>query len=122
MRYILTIIFLTIAVNSGSAVEQIQLRPNESLVVGAGAMTCGKFAEDYRANPSRAEEFYTSWLLGFLNGLNTMSVANGLQLHELSPAIIEPAQAFVRSYCNEHPLALYIYAATQYAATLPIRP
>ena len=38
--------------------------------MGAGVSTCGRFAEAYRRNPNRAEEFYFSWAQGFMSGLN----------------------------------------------------
>ena len=122
MRFFLATMLLIASASSVVSAENIQTDADQMVVVGAGSVTCGNFAEQYRANPSRTEEFFTSWLLGFLTGLNAMSSLHHLHERDFSPALVGRAQSFVRSYCNEHPLAMYIEAATQYAGSLPLRP
>lgn len=91
-------------------------------VLGAGAFTCAEFAEQYRGSTASTETFYTSWLLGFLVGLNATASADGTPTRDYSSIDINHAQAFVRNYCNTHPLSMYARAAREYADTVPLLP
>ncbi len=42
----------------------------DSVARGLGSQTCAQFAEQYRANPQRADIAYISWAQGFMSGWN----------------------------------------------------
>lgn len=91
-----------------------------SAAQGAGNNTCGKFAEDYRKAPEQIEKSYFTWAQGFVTGLNT-SVVGELKKpgRDVVGIPLADQMAFVRTYCNEHPLAYYWQAALELYRLFP---
>jgi hypothetical protein len=102
--------------------EELIARKGESLILGAGSFTCARFANQYRSDPTGAETYYSSWLLGFLNGINTMAITTGMPKRDLNNLSIERAKNFMRNYCNDNPLKMYIDGARLFASSLPVQP
>ena len=57
--FTVTALCASLAIQTASAEEVV-------LAKGAGARTCGEFAEAYRKNPALAEQAYFTWAQGFL--------------------------------------------------------
>jgi hypothetical protein len=90
-----------------------------ALTAGTGSLTCGKFAQDYAHN-TRIEDIYFNWAQGFMSGVNVMETT--VEHHfpnDLSARPPEDLKSEIRSYCGEHPLALYIEAVAYTMSLLP---
>src|SRR5690242_5091702 len=86
------------------------LHAAESGGYGIGMQTCGEFAKDYAAHPDVTEGLYFAWAQGFISGLNFMATVVRLPAREISggdTASMESYRKSLRSFCNEHPTALY---------------
>lgn len=46
---------------------------NAQTTQGAGVSACGEFAKRYQASPKETEDYYFSWAMVFLSGMNTSS-------------------------------------------------
>jgi hypothetical protein len=88
--------------------------PQEDGSAGAGTSSCTQFAEDYRQDPQTWELVYFSWAQGAMSGLN----AGHRGRHLLARSTYDQ-EAFIRSYCNSHPLNNYSDAVTELYNTLP---
>jgi hypothetical protein len=89
-------------------------------VQGAGTATCGEFAQVYRLDPSRTELVFGSWAQGFVSGQNRVTLHSGRYV-DLSENKIEGQNAYLRRYCDEHPLAPFYKGVIEYYGTLPER-
>jgi hypothetical protein len=96
-------------------------------MMGAGASTCGKFAEMYRENPAIAEALAFSWAQGFMSSMNvarsvvSVSYPTAVQLN-LNSISLERQKSLIRAYCNEHPLDDYPSAVMKlYSLLEPIK-
>ena len=81
-----------------------------STAAGLGVQTCAQFTQDYRKDPKGFDDLYFQWAQGVLSGLNAgLSDSNKI---ELLPAGFGPEsqQAFIRLYCDQHPLQFYLQA------------
>jgi hypothetical protein len=76
-------------------------------LMGAGVNSCGTFAKMFAADPKRAGDFYFSWAQGFFSGQNTAALLANEPSKDLSSISTEEQEAFLRSYCDAHPLANY---------------
>ena len=76
---------------------------------GAGAQTCGEFAEHYRIDSGDAETGYFSWAQGFMSAWNIPIILDDGTYTDLDDSRfnIDAQQSHIRSYCDEHPLASY---------------
>lgn len=95
----------------------------ETTFTGAGAFTCGQFAEKYRQAPKVVEGIYFGWAQGFMSGLNASTFADHSPSRDLTSMSNESQQSFLRSYCNDHPLTSFYEAALQlYFKLTPVAP
>lgn len=69
---------------------------------GVGTGTCAIFASHYRGDPKLAELVYGSWAQGFLAGLNLST----REARNIAATTAREQFAYLRRYCDEHPLAL----------------
>jgi hypothetical protein len=91
----------------------------EAVVAGAGANTCAQFGQDYKKSPATNEEIYYNWALGFLSGMNAIAIINGTLKRDLQAMSPADEKQFLRTYCDEHPLELFMDAALELAPSLP---
>jgi hypothetical protein len=78
--------------------------------VGLGVQTCAQFTQDYRKDPKGFDDLYFQWAQGLLSGMN--AGLSDLNKIDLFPAGFGPEsqQAFIRLYCDQHPLQFYLQA------------
>lgn len=90
----------------------VELRA-QSLTVGAGAVTCGKFAQYYAEAPEIIETVYFTWAQGYVTGFARSLGAMGAKDLDLRPPGFgeKEQKHFVREYCTNRPLADYSEAA-----------
>lgn len=75
-------------------------------MMGIGTRTCGEFAKDYKNN-LEYEKAYFSWAEGYLSGLNFGLLAVHKPVRNLGGKPLDEQMAFVRRYCDQHPLTPY---------------
>jgi hypothetical protein len=92
----------------------------EAVAAGVGVRTCAQFAQDYKNNPANAETIYNNWALGFLSGLNAAADANGTPRRNLEAMSFNDKKQFMRDYCDQHPLQLYLDGVLQLGLSLPL--
>jgi hypothetical protein len=85
--------------------------------IGYGAATCRQFAQDYRLSVDE-EKIYFSWAQGFMTATN-LGNTNGTY-RDLSAWSVDDQSAFIRSYCNSHPLSNYGEAVFALLFSLPV--
>jgi len=86
---------------------------------GVGMHSCAEFAKSYMANPTAAEDIYFTWAQGFMSGLNLSDAASGRAYKAINGGDMATQKAYIRSYCDVHPLAQYVGAIVQLYTTLP---
>ena len=104
MRFCFVISLLLLGVASSAA---------QTVTMGLGAATCSQFASDYRRAPKTVETAYFGWAQGFLSGHNFAVLAHAKDsgvAPDLKSLSIEEQQAFIRQYCDSHPLGNYMDA------------
>ena len=109
MRYVLLLLPLMI---SAAYAEP-------SAVVGIGSRTCGQFAEAYKKSPSTTEIAFFTWAQGFMAGQNVSLMDRKEKARDLRAKSTESQEAFIRSYCDSHPLTGYWLATLVLFETLP---
>ena len=92
----------------------------EAIAAGVGVRTCAQFAQDYKNNPANAETIYTNWALGFLSGMNAAADAFGNPRRDLEAMSPDDKKQFMRDYCDQHPLQLYLGGVVQLGLSLPL--
>jgi len=92
----------------------------EAIAAGVGVRTCAQFAQDYKNNPTNAETIYTNWALGFLSGMNAAADAFGNPRRDLEAMSADNKKQFMRDYCDQHPLQLYLGGVLQLGLSLPL--
>jgi hypothetical protein len=88
----------------------------EMTLMGMGARTCSEFAKDYQESPQAAETLYVHWALGFMSGINQNRATTRKNLDGITS---DDKEAFIRRYCNDHPLVYYYEAVRELYSTLP---
>jgi hypothetical protein len=88
--------------------------------MGIGSVTCGKFAADFKKLPDTAENLYFTWAQGFMTGQNIFNVSSGSGARNLGATPVEEQEAFLRQYCNDHPLLFYWQGVLTLYLTLPV--
>lgn len=73
--------------------------------MGAGAGTCAEFAKGYRKSPRDVETLFFTWAQGWMTGVNQLAAGYGKPQRDLDSVTVEKQQAFIRQYCDKHPLA-----------------
>ena len=92
--------------------------------MGLGATSCGKFAELYRMDATRADEEFIDWVQGFMSGLNMALLLDkppGLTKN-LAAKSVKDHQQWMRTYCDQHPLSSVEQGALQLFFSLPNNP
>jgi hypothetical protein len=76
---------------------------------GAGVTSCAEFSKSYQATPKITEDYYFSWTMGFLSGMNASPYLSGKpeSVKRLNALSAEDAKRFLRLYCHRNPLAEY---------------
>ena len=116
-----TLIALTMVLTASVANAQ-QISVSRGLGVGS----CSQFVKEYEASTD-VENHYFSWGQGLMTGLN-LSLAqanrkgNSTIARNLSFWSTDEQKHFVRSYCDEHPLQLYMDAIVDLYQNFPTRP
>jgi hypothetical protein len=81
--------------------------------MGIGAMTCTQFANFYKTNAEEAETAFFHWAQGFMSGFNAAQVANKQATVNLAAMEQKEQKAFLRRYCDQHPLGDYVEGVLQ---------
>lgn len=87
---------------------------------GVGAEPCGQLADEYRRHPSDAENAMMHWAQGFMSGWN-MSLAPTGEYRDLAALSLDVQKHVLHAYCDEHPLAEFMKAATELYFRLPLK-
>lgn len=87
-------------------------------VVGIGTGTCGDFAGHYRRDSKTYELLYFTWAQGFISATNLTLYFGKQETYQLDPNSVEVYQAFVRRFCDQHPLKAYVDAVVALLSTL----
>jgi hypothetical protein len=90
-------------------------------MMGPGTKTCTQFGQDYTED-RLAEIAYFLWALGYMSGLNLAAVGTFQQYNNMGATSQEEQKAFLRRWCNEHPLAKYSDGVFELYQTLPNLP
>jgi hypothetical protein len=103
----------------------ILIRPTSSradvVISGAGSVSCGKIAEDYRKIPSDVEIWVMHWAQGFMSGANINQWTSNGQYRDLQAMTIEAQSRSLREYCDEHPMAEFVKAVLDLYGKLPLK-
>jgi hypothetical protein len=91
-----------------------------SEAAGVGVRTCAQFAKDYQNNPVNAELVYNNWGLGWLSGMNAAVQAVGKPQRDLAGMSFEDKKRFMREYCDNHPLQLYLMGVLEMFGSLSL--
>jgi hypothetical protein len=87
----------------------ISARADNTMFAGAGISSCATFAEQYRGSREVVELVYFSWAQGFMSGLNASDVKATGRARDISSMTTTEQKAYLRSYCDAHPLSEYMY-------------
>jgi hypothetical protein len=90
-------------------------------VLGPGTVSCAKFAEAYRNSPTNVENLFFAWAEGMMSGVNTAALEALGKYRDLSAMTIKEQQAYLRDYCDQHPLADYSEAVRGLFEKLPLK-
>ena len=88
--------------------------------MGAGSFSCSEFAEKYRHNPSHIDTLFFYWAQGYMSGLNIVRAGLQKPIHDMNAWSIDNQQQAVRTFCNEHPLAMFMEAVQNLYEKLPL--
>jgi hypothetical protein len=86
------------------------------LVQGPGTETCAEVAQYYRQDPKLAKALFFSWAQGFLSGVNMSSLPVTANVGAMT---VENQEAYLREYCETHPLMHYVEAVMALYTSLP---
>jgi hypothetical protein len=93
----------------------------ETVIAGAGALTCGQFANHYAKNP-QVELSYFAWAQGFMSSMNVSRADSPSPAYRDLSGPIEFQMSQIRIYCDDHPLAQYSDAVFDLFGSLPLLP
>src|SRR6516165_8207555 len=94
----------------GLIVTIAQTEPRKTFaLIGYGASTCAQFANLFKLDQG-FEDIYFSWAEGYLSGWNDAQLKTTKSFRDLSSLSTNEQQAFLRSYCDQHPLSGYLEA------------
>ena len=87
---------------------------NDLAGMGVGYMTCTQFADFYKDDAEGVETGFFNWAQGFMSGVNfgnfTDEHAVAGKTVNLAAMELKEQKAFLRRYCDQHPLAQYVDA------------
>lgn len=95
-------------------------KDDKAVFMGAGAVSCGEFAESFRRSTNSETLFFT-WAQGYMSGLNLALKTAGKPIRDLRAREANIQKQTIRSYCNSHPLDVYMSAVNALFITLPER-
>jgi hypothetical protein len=85
------------------------------MIVGAGVTSCGELAWIYREIPDKAADVelnVLTWAQGFISGFAAAREHDDAVMRNLHSMSVDGQTQWLRSYCNNHPLAQYGDAAS----------
>jgi hypothetical protein len=86
---------------------------------GVGASSCAEYAKAYRLDPHQTDQVYGSWAQGYISGVN---MGRRDLYADMGAKTSDEMDRFLRKYCNDHPLANFIDAATElWGSLFPLR-
>jgi hypothetical protein len=87
--------------------------------MGLGTTTCGRFANLYKEKPQEWEEYFFIWAQGYMTGFNAGQMLMGQPTSNLKGKTVPEQKAFIRQFCDTHPLGDYYEAV--FALLLSLR-
>jgi hypothetical protein len=112
VKLMLAVVFL--ALGSCSAFSA------EGVAAGIGISSCGQFANEYKKAPD-IETYYFYWAQGYMSAFNIGSIADQKAWRNLGAMTPEEQQRHLRSYCDKHPLGMYLDAVHDLLSALPYK-
>ena len=97
MRLLLAVCF-AIAMNAIAHAQQT------AVMKGTGSGSCARYAEAYRSAPDETDNFFLSWALGYMSGINSSKKEVFV---DLNAKTLDEMKGYLRQYCDAHPLANY---------------
>jgi hypothetical protein len=82
----------------------------DAAFAGPGASTCAEYADLARTSPTLADEIYISWAQGFLSAVNAEILSRFVLNLDSDHYPVSAQTAFLREYCDKHPLAVFVSA------------
>jgi hypothetical protein len=110
MRALLAVCF-AIATNAIACAEE------QTEATGAGVVSCSEYGKADRSDPNYADDFFLSWALGYMTGVNT---SNKDASSDLSAMTSDEMMRYLRRYCDAHPLADYGDGVRDLLNALPV--
>ena len=96
MRVLLAVCF-AIAMNAIACAQTAVMK-------GAGSGSCALYAEAHRSAPDETDNFFVSWALGYMSGINSL---NKDVFFDLNSMTLDEMKRSLRQYCDAHPSADY---------------
>jgi len=94
-------------------------RSEPMAMAGVGSVTCSKFAQDFRRSTD-TEVVYFTWAQGLMSGYNVSLLVAKDNARDLLAKPLDEQKAYLRSYCDRHPLQDYYQAVLNMYVTLPV--
>jgi hypothetical protein len=91
-------------------------------IEGLGANTCAIFARAYAQEPKYWEDGYLTWAEGMMTGMNLLLDGMHERTRNFAGMSIDDQKAFLRNYCDTHPLKPYVAAVSELFVALPLNP
>jgi hypothetical protein len=96
-----------IALLVSSAAQQCALAADDIVVWGSGGRDCATFTKGYKKEPDLEELLLTTWITGYLSGLNMMTRYKGGDMKNLKVFDMERAVSRIKVFCDQHPLLYF---------------
>lgn len=90
--------------------------------MGVGTATCAQFAQQFTKNPSLAEAMFFSWAQGYMSGLNELYWRQTHRTKNMQSITLVDQKARLRTYCAEHPSAIFMTAVTTLFLSMAFNP
>jgi hypothetical protein len=86
---------------------------------GARAASCAEYAKAYKMSPDQTEDYFLSWAMGYISGINFVTGNMSEVSWDLAAKTDNEMKRFLRQYCNDHPLADYATGVLELMRSLP---
>jgi hypothetical protein len=106
----------------GLLIGSANAEAGEVAAMGIGTLTCTVFADMYKLDPTEAENVYFAWTQGYLSGSNAALIAEGKPFRNLASMDTKDQEAYLRRYCDQHPLGNYIDAVMSLSTNFAMVP
>ena len=90
------------------------------VAMGAGTVSCGKFAKDYASAPDEFSNFYFAWAQGYMSGINLAIASETKRYRNLAGMPTDQQERFLRAHCNQHPLGDFADGVIELYDKLPL--